>query len=61
MVRVTLSFPDEIVAFARVEAAKAGTSVSRWIADQVSRWWEADQASDPPRRKPKAKTTVAKP
>jgi hypothetical protein len=41
--RVTLSLPDELVAWARVEAARAGKSLSRWIGEHVAEWMDEDR------------------
>jgi hypothetical protein len=46
-VRITLSLPDETVARVRIEAAKAGQSMSRWIGGQVHAWWEREQKQSP--------------
>ncbi len=34
---VTITLPDEVARWARVEAAKAGMSLSRWIGDRLER------------------------
>jgi hypothetical protein len=36
MKNVTITLPDDLARRARVEAAKAGKSLSRWIADQLA-------------------------
>jgi len=37
MKNVTVTLDEEIARWARVEAAKAGKSLSRWISDRLSR------------------------
>ncbi len=41
MKNVTVTLDEEIARWARVEAAKAGKSLSRWISDRLEREKEA--------------------
>jgi hypothetical protein len=43
MKNVTITLPDELARRARVEAAKAGKSLSRYIADLLAQWCKGDQ------------------
>jgi plasmid stability protein len=46
MVKITLSLDDETYMRVRIEAAKAGKSMSRWLADFIEAERRREEASE---------------